>query len=134
MTEMRQTDRDPELDRHFAERVSEHYRPKPLEPAQRARLDAELRDRIHRRRRAPIWVPAVVGAGAAAALALAWWASPVADTLLPSQRTPAEIAWSAENTDWETDVLLVDANVVLLEEAYLPGDYEAIALAFIDGV
>lgn len=138
MNEKRHTDRDPGLDRHFAERVSEHFQPEPLAPSERARFDAELRERIHGRRRAPIWAPALVGT--AAALALLWWASPIAEPIPQSERA-SEVAASSQvdsaseiPSNWEAEVLLVGADAVVLEEAYLPDDYEAIALAFLDGV
>jgi ferric-dicitrate binding protein FerR (iron transport regulator) len=120
-------DRDQDPDRRFAERLAKHYRPEPLDRAQRARFDAALRERIERRRRGPAWIPALTAA--AAALTLAWWIWPLAT---PPTSSEARVAMAT--SDWEIDVLLADPGETLAaEEAYLPDEYVALAVAFIDG-
>lgn len=126
MNEDRRNDRGQEPSRRFVERLAEHYRPEPLGPVECARFDAALRERIDRRR-APGWQPSLL-AGAAAALALAWWMWPAAT---PPPDSPLESA--ALPTTWEADVLLVDADANFAEEDYLPDEYVGIAFAFIDG-
>jgi hypothetical protein len=121
-------DRDP--DRRFAERLAKHYRPEPLDRAQRARFDAALRERIERRRRGPVWIPALTGA--AAALTLAWWIWPAATPPTDSEVGVARVAMAT--SDWGVDVLMADPDETLAaEEAYLPDEYVALAVAFIDG-
>jgi ferric-dicitrate binding protein FerR (iron transport regulator) len=127
-------DRDHDPDRRFAERLAEHYRPEPLDPAQRARFDAALRQRFERRQWAPAWVPALTGV--AAALALGWWIWPAATPPMDSGTgvAPVAMASSLEASEWEADVLLTDTDETLAaEEAYLPDEYVALAVAFIDG-
>lgn len=125
MNDARTTDRERDSSR-FLERLAEHYRPEPLGPAQRARFDARLRERIERRRRAPAWMPSL--AGVTAALALAFWLWPAAT---PPPQPGVDLA--ALGAGWEADVLLADEDAPLAEEDYLPDEYQAIAFAFIDG-
>jgi hypothetical protein len=123
-------DRDQDPDRRFAELLAEQYRPEPLGRAQCARFDAALRERIERRRREPVWIPALTGA--AAALILAWWIWPAATPPTDSEADVDPVAMAA--SDWEVDVFLGDPDETLAaEEAYLPDEYVALAVAFIDG-
>jgi hypothetical protein len=131
---MRNTpDRDQDPDRRFAEHLAEHYRPEPLDRTQRARFDAALRERIERRRRGPVWIPALTGA--AAALILAWSIWPAATPPTDSEVDVGPVASEGmAASDWEIDVLLGDPDETLAaEEAYLPDEYVALAVAFIDG-
>jgi hypothetical protein len=123
---------DREREPRFVRQLAEHYRPEPLGPAERARFDARLRERVERDHRAAAWLPSL--AGVAAALALALWLWPAGP---PTPEThvvaAADLPSDASDTRWETDVLLVDEDATLAEEDYLPDDYQAIAYAFIDG-
>jgi hypothetical protein len=138
-------ERQRELERRFAERLAEHYRPEPLGAVERARFDAALRERIARRRRARVFAPAL--AGAAGALALAFWVWPtaapepgsgrgaVASLPAAAAAPQAEARAAAAGDDaggWEADVLLA-ADAPPGDEDYLPDEYVAIAAAFLDG-
>lgn len=120
------TDRDREAVRNFAERVADHYRPEPFGPADRLRFDSGLRERIGHRR-APAWIPSLVGA--AAAMSLGWLIWPASTPTSPTPIDPSAFA-----TRWESDVLFVDADATLSEDEYLPDEYIVIAGAFLDGV
>lgn len=141
---------DADADRRFAERLAAHYRPQPLDPAARTRFDATLRERLERRPGLPAWLPVL--ASAAAALVLFWWAWPAATPTndapeslprvavqvqaptAPATQTP-DAAASPALQDWSADVLLADATDTGTpsEESYLPDEYVALAVAFIDG-
>ena len=122
--------RDQDPGRRFAERLAEHYRPEPLGRAQCARFDAALRERIERRRRGLVWIPALTSA--AAALMLSWWIWPAATPPTHSEANVDPVAMAA--SDWEVDVFLGDPDETLAaEESYLPDEYVALAVAFIDG-
>lgn len=123
-------DRDQAANRRFAERLGEHYRPQPLSRAQRARFDAALRERIERRRVRPVWIPALTVA--AATFSLAWWLWPAAPPT--DLEAPFAPVVALAPSDWEVDVLLADADATLVSnEDYLPDEYVALAVAFIDG-
>lgn len=119
---------------HFVDRLAEHYRPAPLGAVQQARFDANLRERLERRRLPVFWVPSLGGAVAVAALVLAFWMGGSSTTFLPQPAAESQVAVDLDLADlnWEADVLSVDADALVAEEDFLPDDYMGIAFVFLD--
>jgi ferric-dicitrate binding protein FerR (iron transport regulator) len=117
-----------EQERRLVERLAASWDPGPLAPGARVAFNQALAARLHRRRRARRWAPALALAGAAAALAAAWliWSS------APSFETPAgaQTARAGAYADWEYEVLYpteLDGAQTLDDSALLPDEYLALA-------
>ncbi|UCE85616.1 MAG: hypothetical protein JSU66_14980 [Deltaproteobacteria bacterium] len=111
----------------FVERLGTHYAPTPRTPAERVAFDEALSARVERPRRGRLLVAT---AAAAAAAALFWFVA------VPSSGPPGNGAAGAVAARWETELFLssdLSAAAARDEGAMLPEEYQAIALAFLDG-
>jgi hypothetical protein len=114
-------------ERAFAERIADEFAPPAMSEARAAAFDARLHERLEApSRRGRAWLPALVTLAAVCAIWLG--------TGLWSASDPPRSA-SARAGAWETELLLGSDLVADPDaaDAYLPDDYSAIAVVFLDG-
>ena len=123
-------------DARFAAKLGELYAPEPQTPEQRMAFARELEARLERPRRRAIWLPALAGLGAAAAMA--WMVlspapgsdPPVGGSLVAATTNRDELEWQL----FYPDQLLEDHMAAASErrDSGLPDEYMAIASVFLD--
>ena len=121
-------------EKYFIARFAAAYRPTPLTPAQRARFDAQIWDRLHTS--APKRHLVSVVATLALASVIAWLTVTGWPLLLPQEKPKAGtvVVQAIRTTAWEDDLLFPLESTEAIEhddEAMLPDDYLAIAQTFL---
>jgi hypothetical protein len=115
----------------FVERLAAAYAPPPMTAGERAAFDEGVRSRLERPRLRRPLIPAIA---AAAAATLLWFA--ISDSIGPRGVPGEEEVEAVVASSWEDELFLssdLDASEDRDESEALPGDYLAIAGAFLDG-
>jgi hypothetical protein len=111
-------------DEHFVHTLKEAYTPKPLSPAHRAALWQGVQERLERRGVLRFALPAMATALAGALAISLFFAFSEPPTPQPgrSHAWEEELFFSADPSERDVDS----------ESVFLPDDYEAIAVYFLD--
>jgi hypothetical protein len=126
---------DPD-DARFAAKLGELYAPEPQTPEQRMAFARELEARLERPRHRSVWLPALAGLGAAAAMA--WMVlSPAPDSVPAVESSRVAAADNRDELEWQLfypDQLLEGHMAAASErrDGGLPDEYMAIASVFLD--
>lgn len=117
-----------ERDREFIRRLAATYDPGPLSPEARVAFNRALEERLGRRQRARLWLPAL---GVAAAVLVAAWLASRDTAPVPGAPAGGTVTARAEGSaDWEYEELYpteFNDGAVREDGDFLPDEYRAIA-------